>query len=173
MPFSTGRRTRHLQTERSAIYMVAAMQATTKDGGNQMKGVGVIGRVAVCAVAFFALAVLVLGGSPTRAEAAAKHCGTVVRGVNFGEVVFYKANVLIVQGGDSVQCSEARKLAFRGISIEKSFCSFDEGCPLRGWMCKTKSEEAVSAVKCVKEGPRRVVKTTRPKVCRECHGNRR
>lgn len=166
----TGKGTRHLQTTAFDIGKVAAAQDTDERRGSQMEFVTITKRSTACAI-LLALAVLGLGLDSPRAEAAVeKRCGSVVKGIDFGEMVFYEAKVLIVRGADSVTCSEARLLAFRGMDMD-GICAFG-GCVRRGWTC-TPKREIPQSVKCVKEDPRRVVKSTRPRHCPKCHANRR
>ena len=98
------------------------------------------------------------------ADAAVKRCAPVVKKIYFNEG-FYKAKVLIVSG--NVDCAEARRIIWRALSPG----GFNGG--LAGWQCESKGNGDPLSEKCKKEDPRRVIKSNQPKLCPNCHANRK
>lgn len=127
-------------------------------------------RAVAFAVILLVAPVLVESLETSRAEAAVtSKCGTVVRGYpdGLGGREFTKATVLIVHGADSISCRKARKLAWKAMGLG-GICEFG-GCGLQGWQCQS---NGIGRIKCIRENPRRVVKTVGVKPCERCRANR-
>jgi len=109
--------------------------------------------------------------APQQAAAApVTHCQPVVKKIfrlNEGPP-FYRARVLIVHG--SVSCSQARKIIWKGLVAGGYFGT------IAGWECDPKGTYDPFAVKCSRHSPvtgeREVIKSSRPKQCPSCTGNK-
>jgi hypothetical protein len=94
--------------------------------------------------------------------ASIKRCQSVVKKIYSNEG-FYKAKVLITNG--DVACSEARRIIWRALSPG----GFNGG--INGWMCESKGSYDPFIEKCSQDDPRRVIKSSKPKLCPSCSRN--
>jgi hypothetical protein len=107
---------------------------------------------------------------PEASAASAVHCQSVVKkiySINEGPP-FYRAKVLLIHG--SVSCAQARKIVWKGLVPGGYFGT------IAGWECVPKGMYDPFAVKCARRSPqtgeREVIKSSRPKSCPSCTGNK-
>jgi len=100
---------------------------------------------------------------PSPASAKTRSCGMVVKKLGYSG--FYKAKVVVVHG--KVPCREARRVIWKAIK------GGGFNGRVNGWDCQAKGHSDPYREKCLRENPRRVIQSSRPRRCHSCHGNRK